>query len=88
MDEYEEIVLLDEFKDALVGCVYDPDGVPLPCYQTEVVWRLLAAEGFTEEQADDYIEQLTEGLRVVWIHPLELRPEFTPDKKPHLRLVH
>lgn len=88
MDEYEEIVLLEEFNDALVGCVFDPEGTPIPCYQTEAVWRILAKEGYTEEEADSYVDQITEGLRIVWIHPLEIKPEFTPDKKPHLRLVH
>ena len=88
MDDYEEIVLLDEFSDALVGCVYDPEGSPIPCYVAETVWRKLEAEGFTGDEADDYIEQLTDGMRIVWIHPLDLQPEFTPDRKPHLRLVH
>jgi hypothetical protein len=88
MDEYEDIVLLEEFADALVGCVYDPEGTPIPCYVAEKVWEKLAGEGFSGEEADDYIDQLTDGLRVVWIHPLDLRPDFEPDKKPHLRLVH
>ena len=88
MDEYEDIILLDEFNDALLGCVYNADGTPLPCYSAKIAWRILSAEGFTEEEADDYIEKLTEGITVVWIHPLELRPEFEPDKRPHLRLVH
>lgn len=89
MDDYEDIVLLEEFSDALVGCVYDSEGNPVPCYVAEKVWERLAAEGFNGEEADDYIDHLTEGMRVVWIHPLELRPDFEPDNnKPHLRLVH
>lgn len=88
MDDYEEVVLLDEFSDALVGCVFDPEGTPIPCYVSERVMQILAEEGLSEDQAEEYIDQLTEGLRIVWIHPLELRPEFEPDRKPHLRLVH
>lgn len=88
MDEYEDVILLDEFRDALLGCVYQPDGTPIPCYSAKITWSILSAEGFTEEEADDYIAQLTDGVSVVWIHPLELRPDFEPDSRPHLRLVH
>jgi hypothetical protein len=88
MDDYEEIDLLDDFSYALVGCVYEPDGTPIPCYQAAKVWEQLSSEGYTEEEADDFIEQYTANVRVVWIHPLELRPEFSPDSRPHLRLVH
>jgi hypothetical protein len=85
--EYEEIILLEEFAEALCGCVFDPEGTPIPCYQTEVVWKILEAEGFGPDDADDYIELLTDGMRLVWIHPLELQPEFEPDRRPNLRLV-
>jgi len=87
MDEYEDIVLLDDFSYALVGCVYEPDGTPIPCYQAIKVWEQLSSEGYSEEEADDFIEQYTAGIKVVWIHPLELRPEFTPDNRPHLTVV-
>ena len=85
--EYEEITLLEEFRDALVGCVFDPEGSPIPCYKVEVVWEQLALEGYTADQADEYIEHLTAGIRVVWVHPLELQPGFEPDNRPHLRIV-
>jgi hypothetical protein len=48
----------------------------------------LLTEGYTEEQAVDYINDVTEGAKILWVHPLELQPEFSPDNKPHLRLVH
>jgi hypothetical protein len=48
----------------------------------------LLTEGYTEEQAVDYINDVTEGAKILWVHPLELQPEFTPDGRPHLRLVH
>lgn len=88
MSEYEEIILLDEMNDALLGCVYGEQGNPIPCYSSEKVWQRLEADGFSADEADDFIEELTVGMPIVWIHPLELRPEFEPDGRPHLRLVH
>ena len=89
MSDYEEIILLDEMNEALLGCVYGEEGNPIPCYSSERVYQKLEAEGFTIDEADDFIEQLTEGMSIVWIHPLELRPDFEgDDKRPHLRLVH
>ena len=91
MDEdFEEIELLgDEFHHALLGAVFENDGTPVPCYSSAaIVEQLMDDEGFTEEMAVDYINEVTEGAKILWIHPLELQPEFTPDNKPHLRLVH
>jgi hypothetical protein len=89
MSDYEEIILLDEMNEALLGCVYGAEGNPIPCYSADIVWQKLEADGFTSDEADDFIEQLTEGMSIVWIHPLELRPDFEgDDKRPHLRLVH
>ena len=89
-EEYEEIELLgDEFHDALLGAVYGEDGTPVPCYSSGVIVESLMGEGYTEEQAVDYINEVTDGAKILWIHPLELEPEFSPDSdKPHLRLVH
>ena len=39
-------------------------------------------------EALETVEAATQGMRLLWIHELELTPEFTPDNKPHLRLVH
>ena len=88
--EYEEIELLsDEFHHALLGAVFESDGTPVPCYSSAaIVEQLMDDEGFTEEMAVDYINEVTEGAKILWIHPLELQPEFSPDNKPHLRLVH
>ena len=91
MDEdFEEIELLgDEFHHALLGAVFENDGTPVPCYSSAaIVEQLMDDEGYTEEMAVDYINEVTEGAKILWIHPLELQPEFTPDNKPHLRLVH
>ena len=87
--EYEEIELLsDEFHHALLGAVYEEDGTPVPCYSSGMIVDQLMRDGLSEEQAVDYVNEVTEGAKILWIHPLELQPEFSPDNKPHLRLVH
>lgn len=88
MDEIGEIEMLADFDDALLGCVYAEDGAPVACYSSEVVMKRLAEEGYGEDEALDYVEQITEGMKLIWIHPIEFEPEFTPTKSPHLRLVH
>ncbi len=88
-DEYEDIELLgDDFHHALLGAVYEEDGTPVPCYSSGMIVDKLMADGLTEEQAVDLINIETEGAKILWIHPLEIQPDFTPDNKPHLRLVH
>ena len=88
-EEYEEIELLgDEFHHALLGAVFENDGTPVPCYSSAMIADSLMNEGYSEEEAVDYINTVTDGAKILWIHPLELEPDFTPDKKPHLRLVH
>ena len=87
--EYEDIELLDdEFHHALVGAVYGEDGTPVPCYSSGMGVEQFMREGMSEEEAVDYCNEVTEGLRILWIHPLELAPTFEPDGRPHLRLVH
>lgn len=87
-EEIGEIEMLAEFDDALLGCVYSEDGTPVACYSSEVVMKRLAEEGYAEDDALDFVEQITEGMKLIWIHPIEFEPEFTPTKSPHLRLVH
>ena len=89
-EEFEEIELLgDEFHHALLGAVFEQDGTPVPCYSSAaIVEQLMDDEGYTEDMAVDYINEVTADAKVLWIHPLELEPEFTPSDKPHLRLVH
>lgn len=88
-EEYEEIELLgDEFHHALLGAVYENDGTPVPCYSSGMVVEQLMHEGYDEDSAVSYINEVTEGAKILWIHPLEIQPEFSPDNKPHLRLVH
>ena len=88
-DEFEEIELLgDEYHHALLGAVYEQDGTPVPCYSSGMIVDELMRQGMSEEQAVDWINVETEGAKILWIHPLELQPDFTPSDKPHLRLVH
>ena len=88
-DEFEEIELLgDEYHHALLGAVYEQDGTPVPCYSSGVIAEELMRQGMSEEQAVDWINVETEGAKILWVHPLEIQPDFTPDNKPHLRLVH
>ena len=88
-EEYEEIELLsDEFHHALLGAVYENDGTPVPCYSSGMIVESLMREGYTEDMAVEYINEVTEGAKILWIHPLEIQPDFSPDNKPHLRLVH
>jgi hypothetical protein len=81
-------LLGDEYNDALLGCVYDEEGTPVPCYSSAAVMQRLISEGYGEDEAMETVESATQGMRLLWIHELELEPEFTPDNKPHLRLVH
>jgi hypothetical protein len=88
-EEFEEIELLgDEYHHALLGAVYEQDGTPVPCYSSGMIVDELMRQGMSEEQAVDWINVETEGAKILWIHPLEIQPDFTPDNKPHLRLVH
>ena len=88
-DDTEVIELLDDqFTDALLGAVYDEEGTPVPCYSSSMVMDKLLMDGHDEASAMEAVEAATDGMKMLWIHPLELEPEFTPDTKPHLRLVH
>ena len=88
-EDTEVIELLDDqFTDALLGAVYDDEGTPVPCYSSAMVMDKMLLDGHDEESALEAVEAATEGMKMLWIHPLELEPEFTPDTKPHLRLVH
>jgi hypothetical protein len=88
-DDYEEIELLgDEYHHALLGAVYEQDGTPVPCYSSGMIMDELMNQGMSEEQAVDWINVETEGAKILWVHPLEIQPDFTPDDRPHLRLVH
>ena len=81
-------LLSDEFTEALLGCVYDEEGTPVPCYSSAMVMDKMLMDGHDEDSAMEAVEAATDGMKMLWIHPLELEPEFTPDSRPNLRLVH
>ena len=85
--EVEMIELLgDEFHHALRGAVFEDDGTPVPCYSSAAVMDHLLLEGHDEDSALAAIEEATEGMKMLWIHPLELDVSFESDSKPHLTL--
>ena len=75
---------LAEFEDALLGCVYEPNGNPVPCYDESAVIDQLEHGGMSRDEATDYLDRITEGIKVVWVRDLELdgRP-----KEPCLKIV-
>ena len=81
-------LLSDEFTEALLGAVYDDEGTPVPCYSSAMVMDKMLMDGHDEESALEAVEEATLGMKMIWVHPLELEVEFDPDPKPHLRLVH
>ena len=86
--EVEMIELLgDEYADALLGAVYDDDGTPVPCYSSAAVMDHLLLSGHDEDSAMAAVEEATLGMKMLWIHPLELEVEFEADTRPHLTLV-
>ena len=87
-DDTEVIELLDDqFADALLGAVYDDEGTPVPCYSSAAVMDRLLFEGHDEDSALAAVEEATEGMKMIWIHPLEIDVSFEADSKPHLTLV-
>ena len=86
--ETEEIVLLEEYGDCLLGCVYSDDGTPVPVYSSEGVINKLMDGGMSEPEAVEYVNFETDGMRLMWVHPIELDVSFDPSPTPHLRLVH
>jgi hypothetical protein len=86
--EVEMIELLgDEYADALLGAVFEDDGTPVPCYSSAAVMDYLLLSGHDEDSALAAVEEATEGMKMLWVHPLELEVEFVADDKPHLTLV-
>ena len=86
--EVEMIELLgDEYADALLGAVFEDDGTPVPCYSSAAVMDQLLLSGHDEDSALAAVEEATEGMKMLWIHPLELDISFEVDAKPHLTLV-
>lgn len=67
-----EIPLINGFNEAILGCIYEEDGTPLPCYSSEIVMRALRDRGMTEDEAMSELLKMSEGVRLLWVHPLEI----------------
>ena len=58
--------------------MFDPEGNPIPCYDSAKVLDMLVDAGMSEDQAMDYVESETEHPRSCGYTP-EIKQEFTPD---------
>jgi len=56
----------------LLGCIYEEDGTPVPCYSSASVISKLKARGMTEDQPVGGLNALTDGVTMLWVHPLEI----------------
>ena len=79
--------LVEEFAFAAKKFIY-AEGGPVICYDCDAVLEKLAEDGMGYDDAIDYMEEVTEGSRFVWLHDIDFDVEMSPDPKPHLRLVH
>jgi hypothetical protein len=86
-EEIFELELIDEFAFAATKFIY-ADGGPVVCYDCDAVIAYLAELGMGYDEAIDYMEETVTGSRYVWLHDIDFDVEFTPNDKPHLRLVH
>jgi hypothetical protein len=74
-DEFDaefEIQLIDGFEDCLLGCIYQEDDTPVPCYSSAMVIAKLQSRGMTEDEAVAELNTLTAGVTMLWVHPLEI----------------
>ena len=71
LDEFE-IQLIDGFEDCLLGCIYQEDGIPVPCYSSALVISKLKARSMSEDEAVSELNALTAGVTMHWVHPLEM----------------
>jgi hypothetical protein len=81
-DDYVEIDMLTEFDDCLLGAVYDTDDVPVPVYDSVHAKETLVERGMSEDEAIDYLNRLSDGMRILWVNDIEI----AEPKKPTLRL--
>jgi len=89
MDDKEifEVDLVEEFAFAAKKFLY-AEGGPVVCYDCDAVLAYLEEQGYSENEAVDYMDEQMEGSRFVWLHDLDLDVKLEPDPKPHLRIVH
>jgi hypothetical protein len=79
--------ILSSWEPALMGVVFDENGVSIPCYSSAVVIEQYLAEGFSKEDAASALFSASEGLKMMWIHPATSAATVPPAEGTHLRLV-
>ena len=85
--EVFELDLVEEFAFAAKKFIY-AEGGPVVCYDCDAVIAHLEEQGMGYDEAIDYMESAVEGSRFVWLHDVDFEVDYSPDPKPHLRLVH
>lgn len=79
--------ILNSWEPALMGVVFDENGDSIPCYSSARVVEQYLAEGFSKEDAASALFSVSEGLKMMWIHPATSAGKEPPAEGTHLRLV-
>ena len=79
--------ILNSWKPALMGVVFDENGDSIPCYSSAVVIEHYLAEGFSKEEAASALFSTSENIKMMWIHPATSAGTEPPAESTTLRLV-
>ena len=79
--------ILSSWEPALIGVVFDENGDSIPCYSSAKVVEQYLAEGFSQEEAASALFSVSEGLKMMWIHPATSADTEPPSEGATLRLV-
>ena len=79
--------ILSGWEPALMGVVFDENGDSIPCYSAARVIEQYLGEGFSREEAASALFSVSEGLKMMWIHPATSAGKEPPAEGTHLRLV-
>ncbi len=79
---------MNGFNNCIAGIVERFGQPDIVCYDKEKVIDQLQVDGMSYDDAIEHMDQSVAGSKFVWLHDIDFDVEFTPDNKPHLRLVH
>ena len=79
--------ILSSWEPALMGVVFDANGDSIPCYSSAKVVEQYLEEGCSKEEAASALFSVSEGLKMMWIHPATSAGKEPPAEGTHLRLV-
>jgi hypothetical protein len=79
--------ILNSWKPALMGVVFDENGDSIPCYSSAVVIEHYLAKGFSQEEAASALFSASEDIKMMWIHPATSAGTEPPAEGTTLRLV-